>query len=102
MSTQDQEQQQKPSPLRLWLDAGIVWLGLFALFALNVFLAFVPFGADTVPVHMTVAFAMIVLLVVFFMDFKSYSALLRLTTLAGVFWLVFMFVLTAADYFTRQ
>ena len=101
MSSQDQ-QRQKPTPLRLWLEAGAVWLGLFALFAVNVFLRFVPFGADSVPVHMTVSFAMIVLLVVFFMDFKAYTPLLRLTALAGVFWLTFMFVLTACDYFTRQ
>ena len=32
----------------------------------------------------------------------SYTALLRLTVLSGVFWLTFMFVLTACDYFTRQ
>jgi cytochrome c oxidase subunit IV len=101
MTAQDRNER-KPSPLRLWLEAGIVWLCLFALLAINVFLSFVPFGAESVPVHMTVSFAMVVLLVVFFMDFKAYSALLRLTTLAGVFWLVFMFVLTAADYFTRQ
>ncbi len=100
--TERKRDDRKPSPLRLWLEAGIVWLGLFALLAVNVFLSFVPFGAESVPVHMTVSFAMIVLLVVFFMDFKAYTALLRLTALSGVFWLVFMFVLTAADYFTRQ
>ena len=101
MSSQDQ-QQQKPSPLRIWRDAGLIWLGLVALLTVNVFLSYVPFGSDSVPVHMTVSFAMIVLLVVFFMDFKAYTALLRLTVLSGVFWLTFMFVLTACDYFTRQ
>jgi caa(3)-type oxidase subunit IV len=45
---------------------------------------------------------MTVLLVVYFMDFKSSTALLRMAALSGVFWLLFMFVLTACDYFTRQ
>ena len=86
----------------LWRDAGVLWLALLALFALNVFLAFVPFGAGNVAIHMSVAAIMIVLLVVFFMDFKSYTPLLRLAAVAGLFWLLFMFVLTATDYLTRQ
>ena len=93
---------QKPSRGRLWLEAGWLWFLLLALFAVNVFLSYVPLGGFNVPVHMSVAGIMIVLLVVFFMDFKSYTALLRFAALAGVFWLVFMFVLTGVDYFTRQ
>jgi caa(3)-type oxidase subunit IV len=91
-----------PSALRLWRDAAIVWLVLCLLFALNVGLAFVPLGAGNVAVHLAVAAVMIVLLVAFFMDFKSYSPLLRLAAVAGGFWLLFMFVLTASDYLTRQ
>jgi hypothetical protein len=36
------------------------------------------------------------------MKLRSSSELLRLAALAGVFWLSFMFMLTASDYLTRQ
>jgi cytochrome c oxidase subunit 4 len=88
--------------LSLWVNAGLVWLGLLALFALNVFLAYIPIASVNVAVHMPIAMIMVVILVLFFMDFKDYTALLRLAAIAGVFWLLFMFVLTANDYFTRQ
>ncbi len=91
-----------PSALRLWLSTGLIWLCLLALFALNVFLAYLHFGAANVAVHMSIAIVMIALLVLFFMDFKDYTPLLRLSAIAGIFWLVFMFVLTASDYMTRQ
>jgi cytochrome c oxidase subunit IV len=102
MSEQGSSSQGRESLWRLWLDAGVVWLGLLALFALNVFLAFLTLGSANVAVHMSIAIVMIVILVLFFMDFKEYTALLRLAAVAGVFWLVFMFVLTASDYLTRQ
>jgi cytochrome c oxidase subunit IV len=86
---------------RLWLETGALWLVLLVMFAVNFFLAYVPLGEMNIPAHMSIAGAMIVLLVLFFMDFKSYSPLLRMTALAGLFWLIFMFSLTAADYITR-
>ena len=90
-----------PNPWRIWLDAGVLWLILLALFGANAFLAFVPLGEWNAAVHMSVAGAMIALLVLFFMDFRKYTALLRLAAGAGIFWLLFMFALTGADYFTR-
>lgn len=92
----------KPTHRQIWLGAAWLWLVLLAMFALNVALAFVHFSGLNVVVHMSIAGVMIILLVLFFMDFKSYTALLRFAALAGLFWLVFMFVLTGADYFTRQ
>jgi cytochrome c oxidase subunit IV len=86
----------------LWFDAGLVWLGLLALFAINVVLAYLRFGGANIAIHMSIAMIMIVLLVLFFMDFRAYSTLLRLTGFAGLFWLIFMFALTASDYLTRQ
>lgn len=87
--------------LRIWLNAGALWLILLAFFGANAFLAFVPLGEWNVVVHMSIAGTMIALLVLFFMDFRKYTALLRLAAFAGVFWLLFMFALTGADYFTR-
>lgn len=89
------------SRARLWLESGALWLVLLVMFAANASLAYVPLGDMNAAVHMSIAAVMIVLLALFFMDFKSYSPLLRLAALAGLFWLIFMFALTAADYVTR-
>jgi len=43
----------------------------------------------------------VALVLVFFMQLQSSSALLRLASVAGLFWLVLMFGLTASDYLTR-
>jgi len=91
----------RANALRLWLQAGVLWLILLVLFGANAFLAFIPLGAANAAIHMSIAGVMIALLVLFFMDFRKYTALLRLTACAGIFWLLFMFALTGADYFTR-
>jgi caa(3)-type oxidase subunit IV len=51
---------------------------------------------------MAIAAAKVALILLFFMKLRSSSALVRLASLAGLFWLVFMFALTAGDYLTRQ
>jgi cytochrome c oxidase subunit IV len=99
--TQTDHSSPRASVLRIWLEAGLLWLILLALFGANAYLAFVPFGLWNVVVHMSIAGVMIALLVLIFMDFRKYTALLRLAACAGVFWLLFMFALTGADYFTR-
>jgi caa(3)-type oxidase subunit IV len=50
---------------------------------------------------MAIAAAKVALILLFFMKLRSSSALVRLASLAGLFWLVFMFALTAGDYLTR-
>jgi cytochrome c oxidase subunit IV len=87
--------------IRIWIEAGALWAVLLALFGINASLAFVQIGTFGVVLHLLIALVMIGLLVVFFMDFREYTPLLRLAAVAGVFWLIFMFVLTAGDYFTR-
>lgn len=99
--TDTDQSQPRHSGLRIWLNAGILWLILLALFGANAFLAFVHLGAANATIHMSVAGIMIALLVLFFMDFRRYTALLKLAACAGVLWLLFMFALTGADYFTR-
>ena len=91
----------RPDGRRIWLNAGIIWLILLALFGINTFLAFIPLGRADTAVHMSFAVVMILLLLLFFMDFRKYTALLKLTACGGLFWLLLMFVLTAADYATR-
>ncbi len=88
--------------LRLWIVPGAVWLALLVLLAATVGSAYVPLGIFNSIVNMVIAAAKVALVMLFFMTLRSSSALLRLAALAGIFWLVFMFVLTAGDYMTRQ
>jgi len=90
-----------PAIRSLWVQSGIVWFALIALLALNLVLAFTPLGGLNVAVNLVTAFIMAILSVFFFMGLRGDSALVRLTAGASLFWLVEMFALTFADYFTR-
>jgi cytochrome c oxidase subunit 4 len=88
--------------LRLWLEPGMVWLALAALLATTVITAYIPLGALNSVISMAIAATKAALILIFFMKLKTSSALARLASLAGLFWLVLMFCLTAGDYLTRQ
>lgn len=90
------------SAVRLWVIPGAVWLGLLGLLAATVISAYIPLGTFNTILNMAIAAAKVALILVFFMKLGSSSALVRLASLAGLFWLVFMFSLTAGDYLTRQ
>jgi len=100
MSSQQTSHQRK-SRQRIWMETGALWAVLLVLFGINVFLSTIHIGSFSVAIHLSIAFVMILLLLLFFMDFKDYTALLRLAATAGVLWLTFMFVLTGGDYLTR-
>jgi len=87
---------------RLWKGPVLVWGALIALFAVNTALAYLHLGAFNTAFHLLLAAAMIALLVMFLMDLRHSSTLLRLFAGAGLFWSVFMFALTFADYATRH
>jgi len=93
---------EQPSALGLWRMPGAVWLALLALLALTVGSAFIPLGLGNGLINASVAAIKVALVMVFFMKLRSSSGLLRLAALAGMFWLILMFVLTASDYLTRQ
>jgi cytochrome c oxidase subunit 4 len=88
--------------LRLWLEPGMVWLALAALLATTVIAGYIPLGALNTVISMAIAATKAALILIFFMKLKTSSALARLASLAGLFWLVLMFCLTAGDYLTRQ
>ncbi len=79
----------------------MVWLALMALLAVTVVAAYIPLGLGNGAISMSVAAIKVALIMLFFMKLRSSSALLRLTSMAGLFWLIFMFTLTASDYLTR-
>jgi cytochrome c oxidase subunit 4 len=94
--------QATPNALRIWIGPGVVWLALMLLLAATVSSAYVPLGALNSIVNMAIAAAKVALVMLFFMQIKSSSAMIRLAAFAALFWLVLMFSLTASDYLTRQ
>ncbi len=90
------------SALQVWKEPSLVWLALSLLLTATVGSAYIPLGAFNTILNMGIAAAKVALILLFFMKLTSSSALIRLASLAGLFWLVFMFALTAGDYLTRQ
>jgi cytochrome c oxidase subunit 4 len=84
------------APLLVGIYAAL--LGLLALTALATRL---PAGAFNLPLALLIAFAKTALIFLFFMQLRWRRGLVRVFAVAGFFWLAIIFVLTAADYFTR-
>jgi cytochrome c oxidase subunit IV len=74
---------------------------LLVLLAFTTAVAFVPLGNMTLFVSLAVAIAKALLVLVFFMELRSSSGLVRAFAAAGFVWLLIMFALTAADYTHR-
>jgi cytochrome c oxidase subunit IV len=89
-------------PGHLWKGPALVWGGLVVLFAVTTASAYVPLGAFNTALNLLIAAVMILLLVTFLMNLRRSSTLLHLLAGAGLFWSIFMFALTFADYATRH
>jgi cytochrome c oxidase subunit IV len=87
---------------QLWKGPGIVWSIMLALLAASTASAYVPLGAANTALNLLIAAVMVLLLVLFLMDLRRSSTLLHLLAGAGLFWTLFMFALTFADYATRH
>ena len=87
---------------RLWKEPAAVWLALIVLFAITTASAYAPLGALNTALNLVIAVVMISLLVTFLMDLRRSSVLIHILAGAGLFWTVFLFALTFADYATRQ
>ncbi len=80
----------------------IVYIALVLLLALTIGVAYLPVGASIKPeIGLLIAAGKALLIVLFFMEIKYRNGLVRIFAGAGVFWLLLLFLLTAADYFTR-
>ncbi len=97
MNTPDREGE----PRSLWLAPVLTWITIVTLLAVNAGLAFAALGRFKPVVAFAVAGVQVGLVGLFFMRLDRASSLVRLTALAGGFWLVFLFVMAGADYFTR-
>jgi cytochrome c oxidase subunit IV len=86
---------------RLWKGPVVVWLILLVLLAASTAAAYWPLGAWNAPINLVIAAVMVGLIVTFLMGLRSSTALIHVVAAAGIFWSVFMFSLTFADYWTR-
>ena len=86
---------------QLWVRNGSILAVEFVLLAIQVWAAFIPMGGYNTAANMGIAGLMALIGLLFFMELIHGSVLLRLAAAAGFFWLVIMFPLTFADYFTR-
>jgi cytochrome c oxidase subunit IV len=77
------------------------WAALLCLLALTTGLAFVPLGTGNLFVALAIAVCKAGLVLLFFMELKFSSALVRVFAGAGFFWLLIMIALTTADYTHR-
>lgn len=85
----------------LWKMPVAVWCVLLILLALTVGSAYIPLGTFNIAINLSVAAMKAVLIGLFFMKLNRSGPLLRLTSVAGLFWLALMFILTSSDYLSR-
>jgi cytochrome c oxidase subunit 4 len=86
------------------MTAGTIWrcwLALIILLSLTTALAFAPLGTATLFVSLTIAVTKALIVLLFFMELKASTALVRVFAAAGFFWLLIMIALTTADYTHR-
>lgn len=79
----------------------MVFLGLICLTVLTTAVAFVDLGALNTVVALAIAFSKMMLVILFFMGVRSSSGLIRISIIAGFFWLALLMGLTMTDYHTR-
>ena len=83
------------------LGPALVWVGLLALLALNVGVAFLPLGPAKTPLNLALAVIQASLMFAVFMRLNRASTLVKLTAGAGFVWLSFLFLIGSADFLTR-
>lgn len=79
----------------------LVFLALMVLTAATVGVAYVHLGAFNNLVALAIAFSKAGLVVWIFMGMRYASPLSRLSAVGALLWLIILFGLTVADYWTR-
>ena len=74
---------------------------LMVLTAVTVAVAYVDLGAMNAVVALAIACFKATIVVLYFMHVKYSTRLIKLTVVAGLYWMGILFVLTFGDYLTR-
>jgi cytochrome c oxidase subunit 4 len=85
----------------LWQGPAVVWVVLLILFGASLGAAYLPLGTGNLTANLVIAAIMIMVLVVFLMDLKGATPLIRVVAAGGLLWLILMFALTFNDYLSR-
>ena len=83
------------------LSLVLAWVGLLALLAATLILAYVPMGSLNLAAGLGISVLKTALVAVLFMKLMDSHHLVRFTAAAGLFWLALLFALGATDYLTR-
>jgi len=79
-----------------------VWICLMALLAATTISSLVPLGEANVVLNIVIAVAKTVLVAMFFMHLRHSIPLLRLIAAVGLVTLSLLFILSGADFVTRN
>ena len=85
----------------VWLYPALIWLGLLALLAATIGAAYLGWGDISASLNLAIAALCVGTIGILFMNLAQASVLVRLAAGAGIFWLFFVFLMTASDYLTR-
>ncbi|RYD91603.1 MAG: hypothetical protein EOP50_14020 [Sphingobacteriales bacterium] len=79
------------------------YIGLVALLALTIGISLLPGDGAFKPIAgIVVAALKAALIALWFMELREHRGLVRVFAAAGLFWLLLLFLLSGADYLTRQ
>ncbi len=85
----------------VWFGPVVVWIALLVLLAVNVLIAHLPPSSPRAFANLAIAALQVILMFLVFMRLNRSSNLVRLTAGAAFFWLIFLFTMSGADFFTR-
>ena len=85
----------------VWLYPAAIWIGLLALLVANVGAAYASFGEFGFMSNLFIAALCVGAIGILFMNLARSTVLVRIASGAGIFWLLFLFIMTAGDYLTR-
>src|SRR5262245_3946633 len=74
---------------------------LLTLTGVTVAVAYVDLGPLNTVVALAIACFKALIVVLFFMHVKYSTRLVKLTAIAGIYWMIILLVLTMSDYLTR-
>jgi cytochrome c oxidase subunit 4 len=79
----------------------VVFVALLCLTGITTAVAFVDLGIFNPVVAIAIACTKAVLVVLFFMELRHSSRIVKVTVGAGLFWFAILITLTLSDYLTR-